>query len=109
MGDVPDPDAIPDDASGKELAGFVAEDVLRYLGARLAALVAVVAIVAGLMSESASSALKGACVGAGAAGVLLVLCAGLFGWRRSRQWWVLVGVLVVCGGLLAAVFVGSRP
>lgn len=107
MGAPLDPHEIPDDATGRDLAGFVAEDIARYLGVRLAALLAVIAVIAGLLSESAPTGLKAACVAAGVAGAGLLLVAGLSRWRRGRQWWVIAGVVVVCGGLLAAVYGGS--
>ena len=102
-----DPQQIPDDADGRDLAAYIGEDIGRVIMLRVAALAAVVTIVAGLMSESATQTLRAACLGAGSVGVVLLLLAQLFRWRRTRQWVVILGVTVVCAGLLAAVFAGS--
>lgn len=104
-----DPQQIPDDADGRDLAAYVGEDIGRVLMLRVAVGAAVITIVAGLMSESATEALKTACLVAGGAGIALLLLAQLFSWRRTRQWLVILTVTLVCVGLLAAVFVGSRP
>jgi hypothetical protein len=103
-----DPQQLPDDADGADLAAYVGEDIGRVIMLRVAALAAVVTIVAGLMSESATEGLRAACLTAGVAGVVLLLLAQLFRWRRTRQWAVVLGVTVVCAVLLAAVFTGSR-
>lgn len=103
-----DPQQIPDDADGRDLAAYVGEDIGRVIMLRVAALAAVVTLVAGFMSESATEALATACLASGAAGVVLLLLAQLFRWRRTRQWVVILGVTVVCAGLLAAVFAASR-
>ena len=108
MRDHTDPQQIPDDADARDLAAYVGEDIGRVIMLRVAALTAVVAIIAGLMSESASEALKGACIGAGTVGVVLLLGVQLFGVRRTRQWAVILLVTLACAGLLAAVFAGSR-
>lgn len=107
-GDYRDPHQIPDDADGRDLAAYVGEDIGRVLMLRVAAGVAVVAIVAGLLSESASEALKTACLVAGGVGIVMLILVQLFRWRRSRQWVVIAAVTLGCAGLLAAVFVGSR-
>lgn len=104
-----DPQKIPDDADGRDLAAYVGEDIGRVLMLRVAVGVAIITVVAGLMSESATDSLATACTAAGGAGVGLLLVAQLFGWRRSRQWLVIVSVTLVCCALLAAVFIGSRP
>lgn len=103
-----DPDRIPDDADAGDFAAYVGEDVGRMIMLRVAALFALACLVAGAMSESASSTLRTACFAAGGAGVTLLILAQLFRWRRSRQWVAILGVLVACGCLLGAVFVGSR-
>lgn len=101
-------DQVPDDAGIGWLARHIGEDIARMVVLRIAATLSVVAIVAGAMSESASPALKASCAVAGGAGVMVLLAAGLFGWRRRRQWTAIVLVGLVCVGLLAAVFIGSR-
>ncbi len=103
-----DPHEIPDDAGAGDLAAYIGEDIGRILMLRVAALAGVLAIVAGAMSESASSGLQTACIVAGGAGLGLLLIAQLFRWRRSRQWTAILLVTVVCAALLGAVFVGSR-
>lgn len=74
----------------------------------VAAMIAVVTLVAGAMSESASSAVKTACLIARGAGIVLLLLSQLFRWRRTRQWIAILTVVVLGGGLLTAVFLGSR-
>ncbi|PUA79767.1 hypothetical protein [Nocardioides currus] len=103
-----DPHDIPDDAGVGELAAYVGEDVGRIIMLRVAALAAVLSLVAGAMSESASATLKTTCLSAGGAGIVLLLLAQLFRWRRSRQWVAILLVTLVCVGLLVAVFLGSR-
>ena len=103
-----DPHDIPDDAGAGELAAYIGEDIGRIIMLRVAALAGVVSIVAGAMSESASSTLRTTCLAAGGAGLSLLLLAQLFRWRRSRQWIAILLVTLVCAGLLLAVFLGSR-
>lgn len=103
-----DPHDIPDDAGASELVAYIGEDIGRIIMLRVAALAAVIAVVAGAMSESASSSLKTACLSAGGAGLVLLLLAQLFRWRRSRQWLAILVVTLACVGLLVAVFLGSR-
>ena len=103
-----DPHEIPEDAGKGDLAAYVGEDIGRILMLRAAALFGVVSLVAGAMSESATSTLKTALFSAGGAGLVLLLLAQLFRWPRSRQWVAILAVIFVCGALLGAVFVGSR-
>jgi len=101
------PDQVPDDTTGGQLAGWIAEDVARYLAARLAALAACVAVVAGALSESASTGLKATSATAGGVGLFVLLGTGLLRARRTRQWWVIGIVLATCAALLAAIWLGS--
>ncbi|MEI2713988.1 MAG: hypothetical protein V9G04_12050 [Nocardioides sp.] len=103
-----DPHEIPDDADGGDLGAYIGEDLGRIMMLRVAVTVAIIGLVAGAMSESATPALKTACMVAGCAGVVLLLVAQLFRWPRRIQWFTIGGVMVACAGLLAAVFVGSR-
>ncbi|KRF02554.1 hypothetical protein ASG88_04040 [Nocardioides sp. Soil777] len=103
-----DPQQLPGDADGRDLAAYVGEDVGRVVMLRVAALAAVVTLVAGFLSESATEALTTACLAAGAAGIVLLLLAQLLRWRRTRQWVVILGVTVLCTGLLTGVVAGSR-
>lgn len=102
-----DPNQIPDDASGKDLAGYVGEDIGRSLMTRLAAFVAAICAVAGVTAD-ADEGVKAAALVAGLLGALTILVAALGGVRRSRQWTILLVVLVVCGGLLATAIAQHR-
>ncbi|WP_228943134.1 hypothetical protein [Nocardioides sp. Leaf374] len=95
-----DPDQIPDDASGRDLAGYVGEDVGRQLALRVAAFVALLCALGGATTDADDTVRAGGLV-AGALGALALLVAGLGRWRRARQWLLVAVVLLVCGGLLA--------
>ena len=103
-----DPQQIPDDASTGDLAAYVGEDVARLIVLRVAALTGVVTVITGLLSESASDELKAACLAIGGLGLVVLLLAQLFGWRRSRQWIAILVVTLACAALLVTVFLGSR-
>lgn len=103
-----DPHQIPDDADGGDLAAYVGEDIGRILMLRVAALTAIVCVVAGFMSESASQAVKTACLVVGGVGIVAILLAQLFRWPRRRQWVTIAVVTIASAGLLIAVFLGSR-
>lgn len=95
------------DTTGRLLA-WIGEDLARGLAVRVATLLCCVVLVAGLLSESASDAVRVACFVVGPAGLLLLLAAGLGGWGRTARWRVLGGTVLVSSGLLLAVFLGSR-
>lgn len=97
-----DPHQIPEDAGAGQLTGYVAEGVARWIVARIALLAAALCAIVGII-PGASAGLRGAAIGAGCVGFLLVTLALLGGWSRRPLWVVLVVVTAVCGGLLAVV------
>lgn len=95
------PNEIPDDTTGRGLVGWVGESLARGLVLRLALFVALVGALLGGINEVAPSwaRVASAVVGVGGAGSILV--SQLAGWRRARQWALLLLVLVVAIFLFA--------
>lgn len=102
-----DPNRIPDDAGGGELAAYVGEDVGRMLALRVAALVAALCLVAGVATD-ADQGTRAAGIVAGSLALLTLLVSQLGGWRRTRQWLLMGAVLVACGGLFAVLLAQHR-
>lgn len=99
-GDRHDPHQIPDDTGRGGLVAYIGEDVLRGLTLRLTLLVTALTLLAAGTVGAAPDPARTAGLVVGGAGFLLVLVAVLSGWRRSRQWVVLLVVLVASGSAL---------
>lgn len=94
------PGHLADDATGRDLAAAVGEDVGRQLVGRLCLFVAALCVLGGLTTD-ADAALRGVAVGVGGGGFALVSVAALAHWQRRKQWLVILPVLLASGGLLA--------
>ncbi|CAB4695008.1 MAG: hypothetical protein F2667_03340 [Actinobacteria bacterium] len=102
-----DPNQLPPDAEGRDLATYVGEDIGRQFMLRLSVFVALLCLLGGATTD-AEPAVKAAGASAGGLGAFLLLIAGLSRWQRPRQWTLLLLVLGVCGALLAVMLVQHR-
>jgi hypothetical protein len=82
-----------------DLGKLIGLDIVLSLAARVSALAACVAIVAGVLAD-APAWVRVLCVTAGTGGLLLLLVAGLSRWSMSAKWQSLGWVFVVCSALL---------
>jgi hypothetical protein len=98
------PDQLPDDATGRDLAAAVGEDVGRQLVGRLSLFVSALCVLAGLTTD-ADAAVGGTGVGVGAVAFALVALAALARWSLRRQWSLILGGLLASGALLALMLV----
>lgn len=102
-----DPQQIPEDASGADLAAYVGEDIGRQLVGRVAIFVALLCVLGGFTTD-ADQPVRTAGIAAGGVGAFALLVAALAGWRRSRQWLLILLVIAGCGALFATMLVQHR-
>lgn len=105
---MPTPEETPSEPPGTvgggvgSAAALIGEDILRMLMLRVALAVAAVVAVVGVAGEELPAALRVADVGAGIGAFLTAAVAGMQpASTRARQWTIILGMLLVCGGLLA--------
>ncbi|WP_139983017.1 hypothetical protein [Nocardioides litoris] len=99
-----DPDQIPDDADGRDLARYVGEDLGRHVAIRVAVVLSALCILAGATTD-ADPGLRSLAAASGAGGFVLVLGVVIARAVRRTQWTAIVVTTLVCGTLLAAVLV----
>lgn len=88
------PDEIPDDTGTGRFAAFVAEDLVRSLGLRVAGLAAIMALGMGTFTGSASAPARTAGVAVGVLGLLVLTISQFARWPRTRQWLTILAVVV---------------
>ena len=97
------PNEIPEDTTAGGVVGWIAEDIARSLVLRLSGMVALLSAVVAALSASAPLGLRLATIAVGVALTFALLISQLQAWRRSFQWFLILGMLLVTGALFAMV------
>ncbi len=92
-----------DDGRVLDAVAEIGEDIGRGLVTKVASFAVIFCFGAGVFEGGAPPALRVTAVVAAGVGGLIMMVATLGGWRRSRQWVVIVLNLLVCTGLTALI------